>query len=251
MRKMPTNEIFLRPVVKQVAFAINFPNLFFLENRIGDFQIKVMKSFPKSELLLQRHFVFGVQDATKELEGNDAQPTRKVWQFSNDKGVTIGLASDSLSIVSDSHKTYNYGTSDRFRDIIELVCQHFFEVSCVPVATRVGLRYIDQCPVQTKTTASFKQFYKSALPVDRFQIEKTPAMDLVVVVDRGSAKLRYAESLRTDQEKPVLVLDFDASAENVDAKDVLATADTLHDVVSAEFYDTAGEGLLQFMRTTQ
>ena len=51
---MSLNEVFPNPLVKTVAFQIVFPSLFFLERRIGDFQVTIMKQFPTSHLLIQR-----------------------------------------------------------------------------------------------------------------------------------------------------------------------------------------------------
>jgi hypothetical protein len=47
-------EVFPNPTVKQVVFQVKFPNLFYLENKIGDFQMKIMKDYPKSELQYRR-----------------------------------------------------------------------------------------------------------------------------------------------------------------------------------------------------
>ena len=47
-------EIFSNPTVKKVIFQIRFPNLFFIENKIGDFQLKIMGMFPESKLIFRR-----------------------------------------------------------------------------------------------------------------------------------------------------------------------------------------------------
>ena len=49
---MSINEIFPKPTVTQVIFQIRFPNLFFIENKIGDLQLKIMKEFPHSKLII-------------------------------------------------------------------------------------------------------------------------------------------------------------------------------------------------------
>lgn len=38
---MPINEVFVNPTVKQVIFQVKFPNLFFIESKIGDIQLKI------------------------------------------------------------------------------------------------------------------------------------------------------------------------------------------------------------------
>src|SRR5438552_2471098 len=121
-------EIFPSPLVKQVVFAINYPNLFFMESRIGQFQIKVMREFPESSLLLKRHVVFAGGDPNHLQEAIAAQVKeakdemiQRVWQFKSHGGVELNVTSNTLSIHSERHKTYRMGESDRFRDIIESV----------------------------------------------------------------------------------------------------------------------------------
>jgi hypothetical protein len=40
---MAIEEVFPNPTVKQVAFEIRFPNLFYLESKIGELQVKIME----------------------------------------------------------------------------------------------------------------------------------------------------------------------------------------------------------------
>ena len=54
---MPDHEVYPNPVAKNVNFEVRFPNLFFIEGRIGDFQVRGMKDFPQSELIHRRGFI--------------------------------------------------------------------------------------------------------------------------------------------------------------------------------------------------
>ena len=55
---MVIDEVFPNPTVKQVAFEIRFPNLFYIEDKISDLQFKVMNKFPESELILDMPLAF-------------------------------------------------------------------------------------------------------------------------------------------------------------------------------------------------
>jgi hypothetical protein len=55
---MPSDEVFKNPTVKQVIFQITFPNLFYIENKMGEFQQKIMNEFPESVLLYRRQFAW-------------------------------------------------------------------------------------------------------------------------------------------------------------------------------------------------
>ena len=51
---MTIAEVFSNPTVKEVAFEIRFPSLFYIERKIGDFQEKIIKEFHKSSLIYRQ-----------------------------------------------------------------------------------------------------------------------------------------------------------------------------------------------------
>ena len=67
------NEIFPHPTVKRVVFQIRFPNLFYIENKIGDFQMKIMKEFPQSALIFRKQVVFADIGPEIKLENIPSQ----------------------------------------------------------------------------------------------------------------------------------------------------------------------------------
>ena len=108
---MSIDEIFSNPTVKQVVFQIRFPNLFYIENKIGELQLKIMKEFPHSALLFRRRLLFA--DIGPEVK-HEALPSpldegegKKIWQFKSDKNCQLNVLTDTLDISSPYHKTYN------------------------------------------------------------------------------------------------------------------------------------------------
>ena len=245
---MPIEEVFPCPTVKQVHFEIRFPNLFYLESRVGEFQIKIMRTFPESALVLRKQFLLARHDEGTPAEIPQPEMAQKIWTFNNSNGVSISLASNSMVISSDRHMTYKMGGSDRFRDVIELACTSFLCVTNVPLLARVGLRYVNACPLPERSTAALTSYLDTALPMSKFPLESASGMQFVAVVKRGSADLRYVESIREEAGSTFVDLDFDASEENVEAEQLLPKADALHDVISSEFDRVARPLLKQFMR---
>ena len=167
---MAINEIFPNPTVKKVIFQVRFPCLFSIESLIGTYQTRIMEKFPNSELLLSRRFQIGpVPDSSQRREVPDEQDigaTKKIWKFTTESGVILNMQVDSLDISSMVHKTYNNPKGkERFRDIIEFVLQHFFDVTKIPKVNRVGLRYIDECPIKSKGNVTFRKYYNTTLPL--------------------------------------------------------------------------------------
>ena len=251
---MAINEIFPNPTVKQVIFQIKFPNLFYLESKIGDFQTKILSAFPESALLFKKKIIFaelGPQGKIDELQGSQEDQGNKVWQFKAKNGAILNILNSSLDISSSFHKTYNLGAQDKFRDLIEFVLTQFFSVIQVPIIIRVGLRYIDECPIIKKENEEFKKWYNTTFCLDRFNLKDAIEMDYKGVINKGKYVLKYIESLKKVDEKKEeyeLILDFDAFAFNIEPGNYLAVTDDLHALISTEFENTIQEPLKKFMR---
>jgi len=248
---MSITEIFPNPTVKQVIFQIRFPNLFFLENKIGDFQIKIMERFPDSGLLFRRQVIFADLGPEAKLEDIPREAGRKIWQFKSKKNVELNVLQDSLDINSKYHKTYKLGDGAKFRDIIEFVVQRFFEVTSIPIIERIGLRYIDECPILSNDNNTFTSYYNSKFPLDKFNLANAKEMDFKAVVKKGDYYLHYAESLqkqKNDADNYSLRLDFDGFAENIKSEDYLTVLDSLHEIISDEYEKTIKAPVYEYMR---
>jgi len=253
---MSITEVFPNQTVKQVIFQIKFPALFFLEEKIGEYQVKVMKLFPNSSLLFRRHFMLTDVGPNVELKDvlADKEPLQgaKIWQFRSEKDTSLNITNESLDISSTHHKTYMLdGGGDKFRDIIELVVDSFLEVTNIPIISRVGLRYIDECPIPSKENEAFTEYYNSAFPLERFDLKEATEMDVKVVTNKGPYALRYIESLKKVEEAYKLIMDFDGYSGKIEAKEYLPTTDKLHEIISNEFERSIKQPLIDFMRAKQ
>ncbi len=250
---MAINEIFPNPTVKQVIFQVRFPCLFSIESLIGNYQTLIMEKFPMSELLLSRRFYLGpVPDSgqLKEVsEEKNVGEIKRIWKFTTESGVILNVQVDSLDISSTVHKTYkNPKGKERFRDIIEFVLDHFFHVTQIPKVKRIGLRYIDECPVASKSDANFRKYYNTTLPIDRFSLKDALEIALTARSRRGKYFLTFRERLIEESGETSLILDFDGYAENIKKDEVLAVTDSLHDLISKEFEDSIKEPVYRYMR---
>jgi uncharacterized protein (TIGR04255 family) len=252
---MADNEVFPTPLVKQVICEVRFPNLFFIEGRIGEFQVQVMKDFPQSELVHRRSFTVlaGNLDnpQAQELAKQQAtEGTEKIWQFKSESGTRLEVSSKNLVVVAERHLSYHAGGDKSFRRVVEKAVAQFLTLIQIPVIQRVGLRYINECPLFDRTTNRFKECYDSILPVDRFGLENLSVGNCVMVAKSGAIQLHHAESLRfaAPPTGDALILDLDASSENVAVEKVLETVDGLHDAIATEFKRVIKEPIVEFMR---
>ena len=249
---MSISEVFPNPTVKQVLFQIRFPNLFYMENKIGELQLKIMEEFPQSALLFRRQILFADIGPETKLEDipsdSDKETGKKIWRFESDKNFKLNVLNDSLDITSEYHKTYNLEGGDKFRDIITFVLDHFFEVTSIPIINRIGLRYIDECPIPSKDNSTFRSYYNSSFPLDRFNLADASGMDFKTVVRKGEYHLRYIESLRKIGDEYKLILDFDGFAESIASEDCLKITDDLHTIISEEYERTIKKPVYEYMQ---
>ena len=77
-----------------MIFQITFPDLFYLENKIGNIQEKIMKDFPKSNLIYRRN-LFSVNLGAEIAQKGDFRPkpedipAEKIWQFESNSGTKL------------------------------------------------------------------------------------------------------------------------------------------------------------------
>jgi len=249
---MTIDEVFPNPTVKVVIFQARFPNLFYLEEKMGEFQIAIMEKYPQSKLLMQKKLFLA--DIGPEANIEDAINTsdgviKKIWEFKSENLVKVQVTEDNIALTSEFHKTYrNESANFRFRDELEFVMGVFLDVFPLPRFTRVGLRYIDECPVPGRSNVDFEKHYNTAFPLNRFDLADACELQIRAVVQRGDHKLRYFEKYDVSEGEDLLIMDFDAFAENVPAGDYLKTTDKLHEIVSEEFKNSVKEPILEFMR---
>lgn len=249
---MAINEVFPNPTVKKVIFQIRYTNLFYIEDKIGDLQTKLMKKFPESALLYHQTFRLTDKgfDMEKSSDKKPGEPLQKIWSFESPKKTKLNILSDSMDISSEFHKTYNNPASaSKFRDVIDFVLNHFFEVTQIPIVKRIGLRYIDECPIPKKDTKVFKEYYKTTFPLGRFKLEDATEMNFSTVVKRGKYNLRFVEKTVPLGNKYKLILDFDGFGVNIQSRNCLKVTDDLHDLILKEYEKSIKAPVYQHMRT--
>ena len=250
---MTIDEVFSNPTVKQVLFQIRFPNLFYIESKIGEYQLKIMKRFPESSMAFRRNFLIAEFPAEVKPEikfDENSLGVKKVWTFKSTDEISLNVHSDSLDISSTTHKTYNNKNHEnRFRDVIEQAVEPFIELTGIPIITRIGLRYIDECPVKSMTNEFFSQYYNSTFPKDRFPISDGTKFEFKTQTKKGEHFLSFRETLTNDKEGPKYQLDFDGYSENIDSEKYLEVTDSLHDIIIKEYEASIKEPVFEYMRS--
>ena len=219
-----------------------------------------MQDFPKSNLIYQRN-LFSVNLGADIVQRGDFRPmpenipAEKIWQFESKSGTILNISTNSLDMSSVSHKTYNLGEDNakKFRYVIEQVVGTFIREVNLPIINRIGLRYIDHCPIIKKDNKTFGEWYDSKLPLKDFEIADAETIAFRAIIKKGNYNLGYVETIvpTPPNGEIKLILDLDGSALNIKASEYLTTTDALHALISNEYAKTIkGETgpLYQFMK---
>ena len=260
---IPNNyKIYKNPTVKTVIFQIRFSNLFMIENKIGDFQTEIMERFPESSLIVRRELLFadvGPQFKMEEIPINE-NLGKKIWQFKSDDNYVLNVQTNSLDITSKRHKSYyiNKETNEEgFRDIIQFSVDKFLNFIPIKTLKRIGLRYIDECPLPLKKVEDsqmpildnedFLEWYNTSLPLHRFNLNNLGIMKFEADIKRENYNLIYRESIGPKDKGIKLFIDFDAYKENIQSEEYLKVLDEIHKLIHKEWNDTVKEPVKNWM----
>ncbi len=241
--------IYPNPIIKQVIFQIKFANLFIIENKIGEFQEKIIDKFPESSLSIRRQVMIADVGPEFKLEEISTEESLgvKIWQFKSDDKYTLSVLTNSLDIVSQQHKSYYSPDSNGFRDITKYSVDYFLELVPLHTIKRMGLRYIDDAPIPSMKNEEFKEWYNTVFPLNRFDLENTEKIQFLTTTRRKDYFLTYRESIVKEESTFKYYLDFDGYATNVHVNNYISILDELHELIHNEWENTIKDPVKKFM----
>jgi len=256
---MAIKEVFSQPTVQQVIFEIKFPNYFGIDSKIGDFQLLIMSKFPKSKLLFKQQFgILGTVNKANiptDFEDKIENPPMKIWQFNTEsEEITLNVTTGSLDISSKKHKTYNNNgveQDEKFRETIIFVITQFLSIIPLKLFSRMGLRYIDRCPLPDPLTLkSFLQYYNSSINfknINTLDINSIEVLKNELIFIKGNnRKVKHSEILAVPTKE--YELDFDGMAYGVNSEVYLTVLDDIHNDISECFEKAINEPVYKLMR---
>ena len=247
-------EIFKNPTVKEVIFKITFPSFFSIEGKIGEFQLGIMDRFPKSKLLYSHSFIIG-QGPGSQIDKEESFSPTKIWQFMTEaEDIVLNITNESLDISSKQHKTYNNSHSkseERFRDTVSNVVDGFLDLVKVNVINRIGLRYVDNCPLpETLSVPTFLEYYNSSVNLKNLEIEKFDTVNRwyteIDTINENGVYLKFKEIL-TKAETWIYNLDFDGAMLKIPAAEYLKCLDLIHLQTSKQYLAHINSPVIEIM----
>lgn len=243
-------EIYPKAPLVEVAYEVRFPSLFYIHQMIGELQLELMDDFPNPSQYEGIQFTIEMgEPGVPKLSAEDTEKPKTCWQFKNESGKTrVRVNLDRLSIISNEYKSYNQPGDMKFRDIISKVISKFTKKIPVKKFTRIGLRYIDHCPLEEKTTSYFANYYLPIFDMDNYKIEDLIESHSTVRVKRDRFGLLFQCGINKVGNDYKYIMDFDGYALNVDVSNYLSVTDDLHIMLDNEFNSCTTEKFKQYMR---
>ncbi|QEE15626.1 TIGR04255 family protein [Promethearchaeum syntrophicum] len=234
---------------KQVIFQIRYSNLFMIGSKIGDIQLKLMKEFPKSSKVIKHNILFAnITPDTKIPSISDQPIGNTIWRFESSSNYLLEISSNTLSISSTKYKSYQRDPDNSLREVIIEVMKVFLEYIPILVFERIGLRYIDECPMP-KDKNNFLKLYNSTFPLSRFGLNDAKEIAFFADVKREENYLRFGEKVKIIDGVEKLYLDFDGYAQDVNASDYLNVLDELHELITEEYGNSIKDPIIKYMET--
>jgi len=254
-------KIYKRPTVEKVIFQIRFSNLFIIENKIGEFQSEIIPKFPESSQSFKRELLFANIGPASKMEEIPIREsgTNKIWTFKSNNDYTLNVLTNSLDITSNHHKSYyenDLTNEEGFKDIIEFTMSAFLSIIPLKKIKRIGLRYIDRCPLPTETTENgkpllrndtFKNWYNTSLPLNRFNLENLGSMLFETELKRGEFNLIYRERVGFFNDELEMILDFDGYKKDIEVSNYANILEGLHKLIHEEWDKTVKNPVKKWM----
>ena len=247
MSEEDVDEVFKNPSVIEVVFEVRFPTLFYIAQRIGDFQVDIMDIFPKSSEIIEQPFVISRSDKTLPEELPKPTP---IWQFESDNGKTkIIIRPNRLNISSQEYISYNNPEVDnKFRDLINKIMHHFLERVPMKKFSRIGIRYIDRCPLELLTNVYFKNYYKPVINIDKYCVENIQESQVLIRTKMDDYFLLFQCAIKQVEDKYYYFLDYDGYANDIEVEKYLAVTDKLQKAIKKEYLNHITEEFKTYMR---
>jgi uncharacterized protein (TIGR04255 family) len=190
-----------------------------------------------------------VVEVAFEVRENIEKPI-PIWQFENEAGKNkIVIRSNRLIITSQEYKSYNNPKVDnRFRDLLTEIVPTFLKIVPIKNFSRIGIRYIDHCPLEELSNEYFKTFYIPVIDIDTYKIEDIMENYVSIRTKRDNYYLLFQCGIRQFEEKYKYYLDYDGYANNIEADNFIGVTDELQKMIKKEYYSNITEEFKQYMR---
>jgi len=225
------------PPLAEVVFEINFPRVYAVENRMADFQQRVLKTYPDSG----DEFVLHIPPAVAFGKTPKSEPLTPVrsFTFKNE----IGTRTVRVSVVHFNLLVSDYLHFEDYKSALMASLEPAVEIFQLSRIQRVGLRYINRISIPKKDASMiYRDYVRSPLDTHVFAPHQLNSFLTEISFDlTGTKKLTIRSGLlpaQIDTNSRIYLLDLDCSSpESVSLSSPAITSllDEYHESIESEF----------------
>lgn len=244
-----TDEVFPNSPLIEVAFEVRFPNLFYINQKIGEFQLDIIDDFPKSSQVFTQPFILGEKnEVISDKDNVNAIPS---WRFENETGKTkIMVYSNKLNIISKEYKSYNHPSNKNFRNLVTKILSIFAKTVPIKKFSRLGIRYIDHCPLERLDNKYFRNYYNPIFNIDKYKVEDIIDNLFIINIKREQYNLLFQCGIKKLDVGYKYIMDYDGYATDIEASTCITTTDDLRRLIKNEFLSNITDDFKEHMRRT-
>jgi uncharacterized protein (TIGR04255 family) len=239
------------PPLSEVVFEITFnTRVYAVENRIADFQQRVMETYPDSADEFVLHIPPAVAFGKSAKPENNLTPVRS-FVFKNAQGTrTVRVSVMGLNVtVSD------YLHFDDYKTTLMAVLGPAVEIFELSNIQRVGLRYVNKIAIPPKNASTtYHQYVRSPIDSDVFAPHSLKSFLTEISLELVHAtRLTIRSGLlpeQPDADSRTYLLDLDCSCQesiSLDAGKISTVLDEYHETIETEFKRAMTKKLWDFM----
>ena len=236
---MAVSKPLLHPPLSEVAFEVNFPRQFLVENRIAEYQSRVSENYPYSndEFVVRLPPVIAFGKPPKPGVAG-LTPVRS-FVFQN----PTGSRTIKVSVVNLSFIVTDYRHFEDYKNALLAVLIPAIEIFGLHRVERLGLRYINKIAIPLEQgPVGYRGYVRSPIDLSAFPGQKLGNFlnEVRLELDKKKNLTIRSGLLPTEAETSsrTYLLDFDCYSEETTTltkQDLASRLDEYHEVIEAEF----------------
>jgi uncharacterized protein (TIGR04255 family) len=125
---------------------------------------------------------------------------------------------------------------------------HFLERVPMKKFSRVGIRYIDRCPLELRTNEYFKNYYNPVINIDKYNVESIQESQVLIRTKMPDYFLLFQCAIKQVEDKYYYFLDYDGYGNDIEVGKYLAVTDKLQKAIKEEYLNHITEEFKNYMR---
>jgi uncharacterized protein (TIGR04255 family) len=226
------------PPLSEVVFEINFPRLFAVENRIADYQQRLLEMYPDSGDEFVLHLPPAVAFGKGPKPEGNVTPVRSFVfkNKANSRVVRVSVVYFNL-LISD------YLHFDDYKRALMAALNPAIEIFQLSRVERIGLRYINKIPIPKRDAArAYREYVRSPIDTKLFTPHQINSFLTEISIDLAKNKKLTIRSgllpIVSDSDSQTYLVDLDCSSPEsviLSAPGIVSLLDEYHESIESEF----------------